>query len=45
MLLEDPYRQEHQDDTGRDGIDDHRLGIELQMLLVSGAYAGDADDE
>ena len=45
MLLEHPYRQEHQNDTSRDGIDNHRLGIELQMLLVAGTDAGDADDE
>ena len=45
VLLEHPHGQEHQHNTKGDGIDDHRLGIELQMFLVAGADAGDADDE
>ena len=45
VLLEHPYGQKHQDDAARDGIDNHRFGIELQMFLVARANAGDTDDE
>ena len=43
MLIENPYGKEHQHDANGNGIDDHRLGIELQMLLVSCTNAGNAD--
>ena len=41
MTVKDPDRKEHQDGTKSDGIDDHLLGIELQILLVPRADTGD----
>jgi len=45
MLIEHPYGQEHQDNANRNRINDHLLGIELQMFLVSRADAGYADNQ
>ena len=37
MTIKDPDGEEHEYHTKCNGIDDHTLGIELQMLLVPGA--------
>ncbi len=42
VAVEDPNGEEHQDHTKGDGIDDHPLGIELQVLFVARAHTGDA---
>jgi len=42
MTIKDPDGEEHEYHTKRNGIDDHTLGIELQMLLVSGADTSNA---
>ena len=45
MLIKDPHRKEHQDDADGYRINNHRFGIELQMLLVTCADAGYADNQ
>ena len=45
MLVEDPHRKKHQDDADGYRINNHRFGIELQMLLVTSADAGYADNQ
>ena len=42
MTIKDPDGEEHKYHTKRNRIDDHMLGIELQMLLVSGADTSNA---
>jgi hypothetical protein len=42
MTIKDPDGEEHEYYTKRNGIDDHTLGIELQMLLVPGADTSNA---
>ena len=42
MTIKDPDGEEHEYHTKCNGIDDHTLGIELQMLLVSGADTSNA---
>ena len=45
MTIEYPHREEHQNTSKRNGIDDHLLGIELQMFLVAGADTGHANHQ
>lgn len=42
MAIKDPDGEEHEYHTKRNGIDDHTLGVELQMLLISGADTSNA---
>jgi hypothetical protein len=42
MAIKDPDGEKHEYHSKRYGIDDHTLGIELQMLLVSGADTSNA---
>ena len=41
VTVEDPDGEEHQNGSKGNGINDHLLGIELQMLFVPGADTGD----
>ena len=42
MTIKYPDGKEHEYHAKRNGIDDHTLGIELQMLFVSGADTSNA---
>ena len=45
MEIEHPHGEEHQDSAKGDGIDNHALGIELQMFLVTCPDTGDANHQ
>ena len=42
MTIIDPDGEEHEYHTKRNGIDNHTLGIEFQMLLIPGADTSNA---
>ena len=43
-MIEKPYRQNESEYTSYDWIENLTTSIELQMLLVSGSYTGNADN-
>ena len=44
-MAKEPDGQDYDEKTRHEGVEDHPAGIELQLLLVPGADAGDADHQ
>ena len=44
-MAEQPDGQDHDEKAGNERVEHHLTGIELQLLLVPGSDAGDADEE